>query len=394
MGKLKEPPVYESFDPNKSENWREFLRDLTITMNERLPSVGTLVAGQALTVDDDDNIVDGGSPLIDDIVTEDELVAYVGERYTTENLLPEAGTEHGARFGSYKIGLLTEDDYVFFDENGKAIFYGVAGIQVRIPRNSSSVDKIAVFDTDGNLEYRTIEQLADDLDGILATRTYVSETFITENLLPEAGTEDGRHYGSYKIGNEGNNSEFEEDGTLVFNGSATVWDDLRFPVGSVRGAGAFAPATTAYKDGIILAFDTGPNNESVQFIGQFPHSYKLESTIECHIHWTIPVSGAGGGAENVKWDLTYSWAAMGGSFPGSSSATVTVDVQNLTADDHIYTDIVDIPGTGIDTVSSIIICSLTRDVGVANDYASDAYFLEADFHFEMDTVGSREEASK
>lgn len=176
--------------------------------------------------------------------------------------------------------------------------------------------------------------------------------------------------------------------------SQTVWDDLRFPVGSVRGGGAFDTTATAYKGGIVEAFSTGPNNESVQFVGQFPHSYKLESQIEFHVHWTIPTSGAGAGVENVKWDFTYSWANIGGSFPGESSATVTVDVQAVTADDHVFTSIVDISGAGIDDISSIIICSLTRDVGVANDYADDAYFLEADFHFEGDTIGSRLETGK
>jgi len=172
-----------------------------------------------------------------------------------------------------------------------------------------------------------------------------------------------------------------------------VWDDLKFPVGSVSGGGAFDTTPTAYKGGVVEAFSTGPNSEAVQFVGQLLHSYKHGSDIEFHLHWTIPTSGAGAGAENVKWDFTYSWANIDGSFPAESSATITVDVQNISADDHIVTDIVSIDGTG-KTISSMIICSLTRDVTVANDYADDAYFLEADFHFEIDTVGSRDEYKK
>ena len=161
----------------------------------------------------------------------------------------------------------------------------------------------------------------------------------------------------------------------------TVWDDLRFPASSVKGGGAFDTTPTAYKSGIVEAFSTGPNNESVQFIGQMPHGYKQGSDIEFHLHWTIPVNGAGGGAENVKWDFTYSWANMAGSFPGASNDTVTVDVQAITADYHILTNFATISGAG-KNISSVIICSLTRDVGVANDYNNSAYFLEADFHFE------------
>ena len=189
MALINEPPVLESFDPNKSEQWRVFLRDLYLRTNERLVVSATLTPGKVITTNTSGEAIDGVTTDTDAVI-DDVLREYTGERYITENLLPEAGTEHGSRFGSYRIGLLTEDDYVFFDENGKAIFYGTSGIQIRIPTNSDSVDKIAVFDTSGNLEYRTIEQLADDLSGILATKEWASETFITENLLPEAGTED------------------------------------------------------------------------------------------------------------------------------------------------------------------------------------------------------------
>jgi len=172
-----------------------------------------------------------------------------------------------------------------------------------------------------------------------------------------------------------------------------VYDDLRFPAGSVKGAGAFPPTDTAYKGGIVPAFSTGPNNESIQFVAQLPHTYKQGTDIVFHLHWTIPVSGAGGGAENVKWDFTYSWANVGSAFPAQSSATITVDVQADVLDDHMIDNIVTISGTG-KNISSMIVCSLTRDVGVANDYANDAYFLEADFHFQIDTLGSRQITTK
>jgi len=172
-----------------------------------------------------------------------------------------------------------------------------------------------------------------------------------------------------------------------------VYDDLRFSPGSVKGAGTFPPTDTAYKGGYILGFSTGPNNEAIQFTAQLPHKYKEGTDIVFHLHWTIPASGAGGGAENVKWDFTHSWANAGVVFPANSSATVTVDVQNDVLDTHMLDNVVTISGAG-KTISSVLICSLTRDVGVANDYANDAYFLEADFHFQIDTMGSRQITTK
>jgi len=173
-----------------------------------------------------------------------------------------------------------------------------------------------------------------------------------------------------------------------------VWDDLRFPVGSVRGGGAFDTTPTAYKGGIVEAFSTGPNNESIQWIAQLPHATKLNPTLEFHMHYVLPAAGAGAGVENIKFDFTYSWADINDSFPAETSESETLDVQSLSADTHYLLDWdIDMTGAGSD-VSSILICSLTRDVGVANDYASSVYFLEADFHIPLDTFRSREEYVK
>lgn len=172
-----------------------------------------------------------------------------------------------------------------------------------------------------------------------------------------------------------------------------VYDDLRFPVGSVRKSGTFPPSEVAYKSSFVLAFDSGPNSESIQFAAQLPHRYKEGTNVEFHLHWTIPVSGVGAGAENVKWDFTYSWANINSTFPAASNATITVDIQNDVLDTHMSDSIVTMTGAG-KTISSMILCSLTRDVSVANDYANDAYFLEADFHYQIDTVGSRQITTK
>ena len=45
-------------------------------------------------------------------------------------------------------------------------------------------------------------------------------------------------------------------------------------------------------------------------------------------------------------------------------------------------------------LKNCIIFSLTRDVAVANDYASAAYLVEADIHYQIDSLGSKEELVK
>jgi len=168
--------------------------------------------------------------------------------------------------------------------------------------------------------------------------------------------------------------------------NANNWDDLRFPASSVRLGGA-APATfQAYKDGGVLAFASTPN-QFIYVVAQMPHTWQEGTDIEAHIHWTIPTNGAGTGAENVKWDLTYSWSEIGALIPNSSSDTLTRDVQNVTANYHMYNSFGTITGTG-KTFSSCLIISLKRDTAVANDYAQAVYLMEFDIHYKKNRFGT------
>lgn len=194
---------------------------------------------------------------------------------------------------------------------------------------------------------------------------------------------------SDKFGNrpDGNYTEMESDGTLAMAGAATVFNDLRIPISNLRLPAANPPTPAAYKGGQVLSFSSAADN-FVYFNVQLPHSYKEGSTIYPHVHYVIPVAGAGGGVENLKWNFTYSWANVNAAFAAETSDSVTIDVQNLAADTHYFQNLTAITGTG-KTISSILICALSRDTGVASDYASAAYLVDIDFHFELDTIGSR-----
>ena len=191
----------------------------------------------------------------------------------------------------------------------------------------------------------------------------------------------------------GDYSEFEADGTLKFVGDATVWDDLQVPISTIRLGGANPADEVSYRSSLVIGFDPSAD-EYVYFNAQLPHSYKEGSDIELHVHIVLPTAGAGGGAENVKFDLTHSWASINGAFPTISNVTATRDVQNDAADTHILMEIAEtISGTG-KGISSILLCSLKRDTSVADNYSDEVYMVGLDFHFEKDTVGSRLEATK
>jgi len=172
----------------------------------------------------------------------------------------------------------------------------------------------------------------------------------------------------------------------------TVWDDLRVPVNSVFVPGSKSPTWTAYSAGQLLGFSNQAvegNEEEVYFTMQLPHTYKEGSDIKIHVHWLVDNGTVG---QDCRWGLEYEWVNIDGSF--SSTSTAYVDA-NLDANDrHMVDAIATITGTGKE-ISSMLICRLFRNSSHANDtLTTDALLMEIDAHFEIDTMGSRQETSK
>lgn len=200
--------------------------------------------------------------------------------------------------------------------------------------------------------------------------------------------------GEWQVGNVtgGNYTRFEADGTVVFIGNATVWDDLRIPGLSVK-TGASAPDLAAFLGAgslLVLAFDGAATLEQCYFTAQLPHSYKEGTNLYPHVHWTPTTADAG----DVVWQLEYSWVNVDGTFGASTTIETAAAAAGGTAWVHKKTSFAAITGAS-KTISSMLVCRLFRDPAHASDtYTHDAAFLEVDFHYEIDTVGSRAALTK
>ena len=120
-----------------------------------------------------------------------------------------------------------------------------------------------------------------------------------------------------------------------------------------------------------------------------PHGWKTSSDISPHVHWTPSNANAGG----VTWGLEYTWQNVDGTL--SNTTIITVDDSTDSTDRKQHKALFSaISGAG-KTLSSLLVCRLFRDISDPNDdYGSDAFLLEVDFHFEIDTVGSRQILAK
>lgn len=186
-----------------------------------------------------------------------------------------------------------------------------------------------------------------------------------------------------------------------------VWGDHRVSLTRVQGGGLKPPAWTQFQDNGagsvgVYAWAFGDeaaagNEEQMWFGAELPHGYKQGTDIVAHLHWSPAVGGAAG--EFVKWGLEYTWKNIDGTYgnttittsDASAAATATTSGDGtMIASKHYVTIIGTISGSGME-VSSMLMCRVFRNSSHANDdLAQDAFGLDMDFHFEVDTLGSRQ----
>lgn len=186
----------------------------------------------------------------------------------------------------------------------------------------------------------------------------------------------------------------EENRTLML--SETVWEDLRFPITAVKLGGVNDPDFVQFTDNgesstgvFTLAFDKAAEEE-VFFIVQLQHSYKLGTNLRPHIHWGPSVIDTG----NCVWGLEYTIANINDTFGNTNIINATQAGSGIVKK-HQIVSFPEISGRDIDSVSSMLLCRLFRDATNELDtFNGDAYLFEVDLHYQIDTLGSRQEIKK
>jgi hypothetical protein len=182
-----------------------------------------------------------------------------------------------------------------------------------------------------------------------------------------------------------------------------VWDDLRVTPGSFDRPGVSGPVYVAYAPGggaLSCYLPEFAVDDFASFTVQLPHSYKQGSDISVHIHWTAGTRGNEESGKLVGWKIDYSWANINGTFASMQTADLS---DECAAADHTHqmTPEVTIDGhTSEKHISSMLLCTIKRtDTGTDDTWVGTAsgslpLLLEVDFHFPIDTMGSRSASSK
>ena len=187
-----------------------------------------------------------------------------------------------------------------------------------------------------------------------------------------------------------NFSKFESDGTLEFNGAATVWKDINLGAAQLSRPSSSQPDLVNFVDeagadtGIqTYAFAVG---EKIHGSFEMQHDYKEGSDFTFHVHWegiTAPT-----GTDNVQWRLTYTFAAD----DATLDAVTTIDSADTIFDTQYEfkrTDLVVISGTNRE-IGQQMLFTLERVASTGDAYAGDALIATVGIHYEIDTVGSRQ----
>lgn len=290
-------------------------------------------------------------------------------------LIPRMTTAQRDAIASPAAGLM-----VFDNQTNSFWYFNSTWIEITQNQNQ-------LVDSDGDTKIE-VEKTADE-DKIRFTTLGTEKMYIDNS-------------GTTKIGDivNGNDTKIDADGSLSYEGSATRFDDLKVPVNSTTKGGTRDPDWKVLKNngssqGVFLQWFDKDVEEELYFSVQMPHAWKEGSPIMPHVHWTAETNV---GSSKVVWGLEYTWTNVGDLF-GSTTIITGSDpiapIGTVDAYEHAITALgSEIDATG-KTLSSMLVCRIFRQAtnGVDN-FSGDAGLLEIDFHFQIDSDGSKEEFTK
>lgn len=187
-----------------------------------------------------------------------------------------------------------------------------------------------------------------------------------------------------KFGDGTNQTAFEADGTMVAEGTATVWNDIFIDGLSVTG-GATDPPIFAAFIGTVYAnrFDNGATMSSHGSF-ELQHDYKEGTDLAFHIHWSPTTTNVG----DVVWGIEYTIVNRNGVFPATTTVTAALAAGGV-ANAHNSQNIAVLSGAGI-TIGAVMRFRIFRSGAAATDtFTGEAFLHRIGIHYECDTLGSR-----
>jgi hypothetical protein len=170
-----------------------------------------------------------------------------------------------------------------------------------------------------------------------------------------------------------------------------VYRDVFFPQGSPKATGAGNPTKVTWI-GNQEGYSYAVNDVNTFDPQEYDHMGKVGAPVVWHVHWVSRTNVAA--TRGVKWELEWTWALPSGVFVSAvtQSAEFTVPA-NTTANTHYLTDIYTYTPTNV-TPGSMFSVRLKRITAAGTAPANDPVVLGVHFHYQVDTMGTRQVAIK
>ena len=235
----------------------------------------------------------------------------------------------------------------------------------------------------------------------LAAIHIFSTIAVTPNHVSDSGDNvllagDIEVQGKAWFGGASNYAQFEADGTLVFNGTATTFNDIVISLSSARVPAANAPSWAGFI-GNLNAYTYGLNDFQ-EFSTELSHSYKDSATIEFHIHGAV--NGADGTDRTIKFEIEYSIvdvqpeSGFGDVYPSTTTINAELTIPASTTDLTAFTIDIGDDTTGNFVQGAIVKGRVRRIASSGSEPSSDPFLTEVGIHLESYTIGTRTATTK
>lgn len=190
-----------------------------------------------------------------------------------------------------------------------------------------------------------------------------------------------------------NCASFEDDGTLVFLGTATYWKDIDFLI-VIRTTGPNIPVLTTLQ-GNVTAPQWAVNDFNVCEVQEMDHAWKEGSQSQWHVH--MITNGLDATDRYVNWEVEWFWVNSNGVLSATTTTATEVLIPANTASKTMLIRQISTP-TLIGGVIGAHVFARLRRIALTTPGrtgpTANPWCAMLQMHIECDTIGSRTISTK
>jgi len=171
-----------------------------------------------------------------------------------------------------------------------------------------------------------------------------------------------------------------------------VWNDINFSLVTAKVPAAHYPTWTTFLANLnsyTFAIDDYADIATAEIL----HDWKEGTDLGIHLH--IVTNGLNNAtARKAKYIVYYSWGDMNEVMSAQASLTAELTIAaNLADKTYLFLDMGDITGTNY-KIGSLLKMRVMRIAGTGTEPANDPFVEQVGIHYQIDTIGSRQELIK